>query len=132
MKGTKACAGRDDPEAPLTTVPDVGHDFTRDVVVVLSLAKRFVFRVDLVIEPAFPVDAVYGKDFDLAGFDRILDRVDNIEALVLEKIGRRRREHQQRESKVAIGHDLHGLVQAWAVPAVDESLHSMSSFVLAE
>ena len=76
------------------------------------------------IEPCLAIDAVYREYLHLAGVDRIFYRVDNIETLVFEVIGRRRGKHQKREPVVPVGYDFHPLVEAGAMPAIDESLHS--------
>ena len=119
----EARARRDDADAPLAVVPDVRHDFVSDVAVVFVLAEGLVLRGHLAVEPRLGVDAVDREDLDFAAVNELPDGLDEVEALVLQIVRRRRGEHQQRETVMPIRHDFHVLVQAWAVPAIQKTLH---------
>jgi hypothetical protein len=53
----------------------------------------------------------------------MLDRIDEVEPLVLEIICSSRREHQERRAVVAIGDDRHVAAEIWAVPGVKDACH---------
>src|SRR6185503_20326598 len=83
-----------------------------------------------VVEPAFGVDRIDGKDFDAAGLDMVFDGVDQVEALVFEIICSSGREHQQSGAVVAIGDDGHFGREIITIPRVKGSLHKLSSHIV--
>src|SRR5690606_18117523 len=119
----QAGPGRNNADSPLTAIPDVRHDLVADVVIVLLLPDSFVVGMDAAVEPAFLVDAVDGKDFDLTRFDIFADNFDDVKAFVFEVIGSGRWEHEQREAILAVGNNLHALLQAGAEPSIYDTLH---------
>jgi hypothetical protein len=60
-----------------------------------------------VVEPAFRVDAVDGKNLYLSGIDVGSEGIDELESFVFEVVCGGCREEKQCESVVAIHHDFH-------------------------
>src|SRR5215213_2592442 len=131
VERAEARARGDYARAAPAAVPDVRHDLARYVAVVLDLPRGFVFRMNLVIEPARPVDAVDREDLYFSRLDKILDRVDHLKPLVLQVVGRRGGKHEQGESEVPVGDYLHSPVEARAVPLIGNSVHEGSPWFAA-
>src|SRR6185369_10273511 len=75
------------------------------------------------VQQAVAIDAVDGVRAQFAGFDKRLDRVDQIEALVFEIIGGCGWEHEQRRPVMAVGDEWHFHVQVRAIPGSCAAFH---------
>src|SRR5690606_29488110 len=74
-------------------------------------------------EPAITINAVDGKDFDLAGVYKRFNGSNQMEAFVFQVVGRGRGEKQERKTIVTIGHNLHVFIQTGTVPAIENPIH---------
>jgi len=81
-------------------------------------------RRHLLVQEAPTIDAVDGVSAQPSFLDERLDRVDQIEAFVLEVIRGGGGEHQQRRSRVAVRDEGHFHVQVGAVPGSCAAFHS--------
>ncbi len=124
MQRAQTCTGRDDGGVIARHISDERHDLINDILVVLLMPHGAVRRRNVLIQPALAVDAVDGERFDLSRVNERLDGIDEIESLVLEVVGGRRGEHQQRQTVMAIDGNFHLLVQVGAVPGMNLALHT--------
>src|SRR5205807_1505890 len=83
VKRPEACAGCNDTYTTATTVPDVGHDFAADILVIFGLPQALVVRMHLLVEPGLLVDRVDREDFDATRFDHLMDGVNQLESFIL-------------------------------------------------
>src|SRR4029077_21204978 len=112
----------------LADLADEGDDLLLQVARVERLPPRLLGHRQVAVHPGLVVDAVDRKDAHPSGVDRLLDRADQAEALVLQEVRGGGGKEQQRGAPVAVGDDGHVLPQARAVPARDLTMsHSVSS-----
>src|SRR5688572_5854237 len=112
MKGAERNTGRIDLRLRVTTHADNERDYLiSDVSIILLMADRLMPGLHRVVEPTLAVDRVDREAFHLSGIENVLDRADQMKALVLQVVGRGRGEHEQSRAVVAVHRDLHFLVE---------------------
>ena len=103
--------------------PNEWHDLLKNIVIPLLMPDRFMPRVHVVVHPTFPIDAVYGKDFDLSALDLRRNGIDQLKTLVFEIVGRCGGHQQQGKAIMAINRDRHLFLQGRTEPAGKPSFH---------
>src|SRR6476469_5992254 len=80
-------------------------------------------RRHLLVQEAVAIDAVDGIRAQLAGLDERFNRIDEIEAFILEIVGGCCGKHEQRWSGVPVRDERHFHVQVWAIPGSCATFH---------
>jgi hypothetical protein len=100
-------------------VADIGHDLVFDVARIPRLTSAGFRHRQAAIHPGELVDAVDREDANAPLHEQWLDRLDQPEALVLQKVGRGRGEEQDGLTTPSIRHDRHFQAERGAAPAID-------------
>src|SRR5690606_29252535 len=95
---------------------NVWHHFINNVLVELLMTDSFILRVHLVIQPALAIDAVNGIHPDLPAVDKGAELFYQVKSFILQEISRRCRQHQKRETIIAVRDCFHFLIEVWAMP----------------
>ena len=122
----QAAPGRDQFGGPVLPLDKRNH-FVYQVIVVVVLTHRPVFRVDVAVVPALQIDAINAKCLKRAMFVAVPNRVDHPAAFVFEEPPHRRGKHEYRRSPVTEDQQFHLAVQRGAVPLVIFTIHFKNS-----
>ena len=102
---------------------DIGNYLTSDITIELLVSDGFMPGMHLAVKPAFGIDTVDRKDFDLAGIDMRLDHIQKKKSFIFEVVCGSSGYKQQGLSKMAIHCDFHVLIQGRTIPCVQYSFH---------
>ena len=102
---------------------DKRYNLVKNIFVELLVADGLMSGMHILVEPALRVDAVDRKHLHLTLVDLPADGVDQLKALVFQKIRGSGGEKQLGSTVVAVDGYFHCLVQGRAVPGVDLSFH---------
>ena len=117
MQGTKGSAAGDYSSLMTGFASDKRNDFVEDILIELLMPDRLMPGIHMIIQPAFHVDAVDGKDLYFSVVDIRLYAIDQLKSFILEKIGRSCRHKQQGEAIVAVHCNRHVFAKGRTVPS---------------
>src|SRR4030095_2055073 len=123
MQCTQGSTASNDPGFFASIIFYIRHNLPHDILIELLVTNGFVPWMHFTVQPALRVDAIDGKDFYFAGFNKWFNHIEHKKPLVFEIISSSCRDQEKRKSEMTIDGNFHLLIQRWAEPRIYNPLH---------